>query len=535
MVNFSILTAFSGAAVIVIMTLVILSKAAKIKFLRDSVDKLKKALDEMDEQAKLIVRTDIELNKAQEDLDRKVTGLYTLQKLSRSISSTLEESQVFKRIEPVYLADLGFQKALIFLFDEKKEEFFLKMNLGYEGENLLKIKEFIEANKETYFKLINSEKASSSIMTKESPVFTPLEKAAGKVGGGKERSSLTGFTNKIKEIFGVVSFISTPILVKEGNQGILFVGTEKIDTSITEGDEDLITILSSQIGQALENAGLFEKTWQAHQDLEKRVEERTQELSKALEEVKEMSLRKNEFVSNVSHELRTPLTSIKGYASILLSGKLGTLPEEAGKRLEKINKHSDELVQIINDLLDLARIESGKVELRLELINLKNLVEEVADLLAMQFRDKQIEFSLDAPDDIPAIAADYNQLKRVFINLINNAVKYTSQGRISVRLIKLEKEIQINVQDTGCGIPESALDKLFTEFYRVDSSMNQEIKGTGLGLALVKSIISAHKGRIWVQSKEGAGTIFSFIFPQAGLPETGGDIGSGNRNLEIRK
>ncbi len=319
----------------------------------------------------------------------------------------------------------------------------------------------------------------------------------------------------IKEIFKVSSFVSSPILVKEGNPGLLFVGAENPDITITEGDEDLITILASQIGQALENAGLFEKTWQAHQDLEKRVEERTRELSKVLEEVKKISQRKNDFISNVSHELRTPLTSIKGYASILLSGKLGTLPEEVHKRLEKINKHSDELVLFVNDLLDLSRIESGKVDLKLAPLNLKTVAEEVADLLAVQFKEKQIEFSCESPEDIPEILADYSQIKRVFINLINNSIKYTPRGKISIRLSKLNDEIQIDVQDTGCGIPETAIDKLFTEFYRVDSVMNQEIKGTGLGLALVKNIVSAHKGKIWVKSKIGQGTTFSFTLPQA--------------------
>jgi signal transduction histidine kinase len=111
--------------------------------------------------------------------------------------------------------------------------------------------------------------------------------------------------------------------------------------------------------------------------------------------------------------------------------------------------------------------------------------------------------------------ADYSQIKRTFINLINNAIKYTAQGKIKVRLIRLDKEVQVDVQDTGCGIPESAIDKLFTEFYRVDSAMNQEIKGTGLGLAMVRSIVAAHKGKIWVESKVGSGTTFSFTLPQA--------------------
>ena len=307
----------------------------------------------------------------------------------------------------------------------------------------------------------------------------------------------------------------SPILPKEGNKGFLFVGSSDAELIINEGDEELINILANQIGQALENARLFEKTWQAHQELEKRVEERTRELSVALEEVKRISQRKNDFVSNVSHELRTPLTSIKGYASILLSGKLGTIPQEVHKRLEKINKHSDELVSFVNDLLDIARIESGRITLKLAPLNLRSMVEEVADMLAVQMKEKQIAFSLEAEAALPEVAADYGQIKRVCINLINNAIKYTPGGSITVRASHKNAGVQVDIIDTGCGIPEDAVNNLFVEFYRVDSTINQEVKGTGLGLAMVKQIIEAHKGKIWVKSKAGAGSTFSFTLPAA--------------------
>ncbi len=478
-----------------VLTIVLLLKTNKINQLQISVNNLKKALDEMDEQAKLVVRTDIELNKAQEELDKKLTGLYTLQKLSRTISSTLEESQIFKKIDSAYLEDLGFEKALAFLWNDKDKIFQLYLNSGYPEEDSVKIKSFVNSDKDTYIEVIKNEKTISSIAPKE-----------------------TTEKDKIKEIFKVTSFVISPTLPKEGSQGFLFVGSEKTDTIITEGDEELITILANQLGQALENARLFEKTWQAHQELEKRVEERTRELSIALEEVQKISKRKSDFVSSVSHELRTPLTSIKGYASILLAGKLGSVPEEVYKRLEKINRHSDELVQFVNDLLDISRIESGKLTLKLMPLTFKNIVEEVGDLLSVQIKEKQINFTVNIPKDIPEVSADYSQIKRVFINLINNAIKYTpAQGKITVAAHKLDKEVEVDIQDTGCGIPPHALDKLFVEFYRVDNALNQEVKGTGLGLALVKNIIEAHKGKIWLKSKEGVGSTFSFTLPQTSV------------------
>jgi signal transduction histidine kinase len=475
------------------LAIALMLKTNKINQLQVSVENLKKALDEMDEQAKLVVRTDIELNKAQEELDKKLTGLYTLQRLSRTISSTFEENQIFQKIDVAYLEDLGFARALAFLWNEREKRFLHHLNIGYSEEEFAGIKSFLDANKEGFLETIKTEKTISSI------------------GSAKDNAQ----KESIRAVFGVTSFVVSPILPKEGNQGFLFVGEDKTDTIITEGDEELITILANQLGQALENARLFEKTWQAQQELEKRVEQRTRELSLVLEEVKKINKRKSDFVSSVSHELRTPLTSIKGYASILLAGKLGAVPEEAHKRLEKINKHSDELVQFINELLDISRIESGRVTMKMLPLDLKPLVEEVADLLAVQLKEKSIDFSYDIPAGTPEVLADKDQIKRVFINLINNAVKYTPQGKIRVELHKLEREVLVDISDTGCGIPEGALEKIFEEFYRVDSAMNQEIKGTGLGLSLVKNIIEAHKGKIWVKSKVAAGSTFSFTLPQA--------------------
>jgi signal transduction histidine kinase len=459
-----------------------------------TIQSLKYTLDEMDGQAKLVVRTDIELNRAQEELDKKITGLYALQTFSRAISSTLDEVQIFSRIEPPILADLGFEKAMVIVWDSATRQLHIRMAVGFSDADNAPVKSLLDSDVNFFASLITDEKSISSISAALDPALR----------------------NKICAIFQVKLFVLSPFLPKEGKKGLLFAGVDSPDTIINEGDEELIKILANQIGQALENARLFENTWQAHQELENRVEQRTKELSLALEEVRRVSQRKNDFVSNVSHELRTPLTSIKGYASILLTGKLGAIPEEAHKRLTKINKHSDELVQFVNDLLDIARIESGRITLKIAPLNLKNIIDEVGDMLTVQMKERQINFSAEIPDNMPEVMADYSQLKRVFINLVNNALKYTPPGgRIVIRVHSTDMGIQVDVTDTGCGIPEDAMDKLFTEFYRVDIAINQEVKGTGLGLAMVKHIIEAHKGKIWVRSKTGFGSTFSFTIPKS--------------------
>jgi signal transduction histidine kinase len=469
-------------------------KLEKMNQLRAQLHTLRRSLDEMDEQAKLIVRTDMELNRTQEELDKKITGLYALHNLSRAVSTTLEEKQIFSMVDSAYLQDLGFQKACAFLWQANEEKFVLKMQIEYFPDEVERIKKAVEFDKNSYLELIKQNKGISSIYRKEN---TPA-------------------IEKIKSAFGCNTFIISCILPKEGDKGFLFVGSEETDVAITEGDEELITVLSNQIGQALENARLFEQTWLAHQELEKKVKERTRELTVALEEVKMLSKRKTDFVSSVSHELRTPLTSIKGYASILLAEKLGALPPEAKARLEKINRHSDELTHMINDLLDIAHIESGKVIMKRQSYEIKAIVEKILDLFSLQLKERQINVQLNIAEPSQNIFADSRQIERVFINLIGNAMKFTpAQGKITITAKNIDDQVQIDVTDSGCGMPEEAQGHIFEEFYRVDNSINQEVKGSGLGLSLVKQIIQAHGGKIWLKSKENQGTTFSFTLPRS--------------------
>lgn len=492
--EFLVMTYVGIAVILVITTLAILLalKITKIKELRTAVKTLKRSLDEMDEQAKLIVRTDMELNKIQEELDKKMVGLYGLQRLSRSISSTLEESQIFTMVKPAYLEDLGFEKGSAFLWDEEKRTFTCAINIGYAPEQIAGLGSFIYSNKELFLNLIKEEQTLSSLSM---------------LSDTKTRDS-------INHAFKIKFFVLSSIMPKEGSRGFLFVGTENPDIVITEGDEELVTILANKLGQSLENARLFEKTWKSQQDLEKKVEERTRQLTQAFEEVKKISQRKTDFISAVSHELRTPLTSVKGYAAILLAEKLGPLPPAAKERLEKINLHSDELVHMVNDLLDIARIEAGKTIMKLELQDIKAIVESAADLVGIQCKNKNINLVLDLAVRLPPILLDRSQIERVFINILGNAVKFTPQdGTITIRARPDGAQLKIDISDTGIGMPKEALNKLFQEFYRVDNAINQQVKGTGLGLSLVKHIVEAHQGKIMVESELNKGSTFSITLP----------------------
>ena len=446
-----------GFLTVIVLSIVLYYKIGRIVELEGSVGKLKSSLDEMDEQAKLIVRTDMELNKTQEELDKKINGLYALQRLSRNITATLEENQIFKMLCDNDLVALGFENACGFLWDEKEKTFLLQVNIGFSNRVLETVKLELSAHSNKYLDLIKTQAILSSISKDD-----------------------FGLRDKIKEIFSVRDFVFSPILPKEGKKGLLFVGTNNEDTVINEGDEELIAILANQLGEALENARLFERIWGAQQELEKKVDERTRALSLALEEVKKMNQRKTDFISAVSHELRTPLTSIKGYASILLTGKLGEVPEEVRVRIERINRHSDELTHLVNDLLDIARIESGKMLMKNERLDLKAIIQNVEELLSIQLKQNNIDFAVNLNDNISTITADRGQIERVFINIIGNALKFTPpQGKITITAHKIDAFVQIDISDTGCGIPEESQEAVFEEFYRVDNTINLGVKGTG--------------------------------------------------------
>jgi len=474
--------------VIGVLLLIVIDKSEKINKLQNSIRKLKKSFNDLDEQAKLIVRTDLQLNKAQEELDKRLGGLDALQKISRLISTTLDETEIFSRLEQALVTNLDFDKNLILIYNQQ-QKLQTQVALGFEQERV----PYVLSELENDTSLMASLQEGQTFSSVNSP---------------KPRRETLG------ALFGAEHFILTPIISQKGILGTVMVGNQSNAAAITQGDEELISILASQIGQALENARLFEQVFRSRQILEAKIQDRTNELQSALKNVQDVSKTKSEFISAVSHELRTPLTSIKGYASILMAGKLGNVPDEVKARLSKINSHSDNLVKLINDLLDISRIESGRVEMKLSKCNLASMVESVHDLLTPQLKDKGIHWVMQIDPAVPELMLDSSQAERIFINLINNAIKFTpANGTIAVRAHLNDNIVTVEVSDTGIGISENDLARLFSEFYRVDNQINQNVKGTGLGLSLAKKIVEAHKGRVWVTSKVNEGTTFHFTLP----------------------
>lgn len=232
-------------------------------------------------------------------------------------------------------------------------------------------------------------------------------------------------------------------------------------------------------------------------------------------ERKRLETMRRDFVANVSHELRTPLTSIKGYSETLLEG---ALDDKAHARdfVTIIYSESDRLAKLINDLLDLSRIESGKMELDVRPVEVKKVIEDVLNGLKGASLEKSLRITLDIPEPAKFVLADEQKISQVIVNLIDNAIKYNRKdGSITITVCEQGQNIRTEITDTGCGIPEKDLPRIFERFYRVDKGRSRQLGGTGLGLAIVKHIVQAHGGEVFVTSVEGKGSAFGFTLPRA--------------------
>ncbi|TAL36222.1 MAG: hypothetical protein EPN93_08765 [Spirochaetes bacterium] len=254
------------------------------------------------------------------------------------------------------------------------------------------------------------------------------------------------------------------------------------------------------------------------EELEERVRERTSELAIALGAADAANRAKTDFLANMSHELRTPLNSIIGFAEILQDGLYGGLNEKQLSYLDFIDTSSRHLLDLINDILDLSKVEAGKMEMHTEVLNLGDAVRMTMSMLKEKAFAHGIELSMEAvPNKGPAIEADARKIKQILFNLMSNAVKFTPDGgRVTVSVGPAPGEpdsVLAAVADTGIGIKPGEIQKLFSEFTQLESPLEKRYQGTGLGLALTKKLVELHGGKIWVESEYGKGSIFYFTMP----------------------
>lgn len=232
-------------------------------------------------------------------------------------------------------------------------------------------------------------------------------------------------------------------------------------------------------------------------------------------EAEEANNLKTEFLTNMSHELRSPLHTIIGFAELLAEQTVGSLNETQKRFISHIQKDSSHLLNLINDLLDLSKIEAGRLELRYEPIQVGEIVREVFSSVRPRATAKSVEIRMDLSSSVPVLA-DRLRLKQILHNLLTNAIKFTpSDGKVWVEIVAGNGFAEISVSDTGIGVPEDQQQAVFDKFHQVKAVTSGGTEGTGLGLAITKGLIEQHGGTIWLRSKQGTGSCFTFRIPMA--------------------
>jgi len=256
----------------------------------------------------------------------------------------------------------------------------------------------------------------------------------------------------------------------------------------------------NHMGQELHR--LYESQHQASQELQ-RLNEQLQQASKA----------KSNFLANMSHELRTPMNAILGFVEMMLDEIYGDVPVHLREPLTDVQTNGKHLLRLINDVLDLSKIEAGRMELVLTEYSVQDVVEIVRTSLQSLALEKGLEFIAASEDDIPLALGDGKRITQCLMNLVGNALKFSKHGRVAVWVERQGKNLLYRVSDTGIGIPKEELENIFGEFQQVDTAITREFSGTGLGLNITKKFVEMHGGRIWVESELGKGSTFFFAIP----------------------
>jgi signal transduction histidine kinase/CheY-like chemotaxis protein len=311
---------------------------------------------------------------------------------------------------------------------------------------------------------------------------------------------------------GIRSLVAVPLKVRDTVTGVLLV-TSGAPARFRDEDQQLLSALADQAAIAIENARLYEQVRRHAEQLEARVETRTRELQEANRQLEDASRHKSEFLANMSHELRTPLNAIIGFTRLVMRRSRDLLPEKQVENLEKILISSDHLLRLINDILDLSKIEAGRMEIRPVTFELDDLVDACFRTVEPLVKSERIRLEKSLPVDLPTLFTDSDKLKQILINLLSNAVKFTEVGTVTVSARHEASTVALSVSDTGIGIPANALELIFEEFRQADSSSTRRYGGTGLGLSISRHFARLLGGTIAVESMVGVGSTFTVRIP----------------------
>ncbi len=311
---------------------------------------------------------------------------------------------------------------------------------------------------------------------------------------------------------GLRSFAALPLLSAGRVIGVL--GLASFDERDFSQEAAFLETLAGQVAIALTNATLHEQIQRQALELERRVTERTAALEVAMGKAREADRIKSAFLASMSHELRTPLNSIIGFTGILLQGLTGSLNDEQLKQLGMVQNSARHLLKLINDVLDISKIEAGQLEVHFEPFNLTESIQQVIRTVLPLAERKSIKLVPDLAPELGEMVSDQRRVEQILINLVTNAVKFTDSGEVRVHCEMQEKRVVISVIDTGIGIRKENLEKLFQPFCQVDTGIARRYEGTGLGLSISRKLVEMLGGRIWARSEgEGHGCTFAFTLP----------------------
>ncbi|HLF28773.1 MAG TPA: GAF domain-containing protein [Anaerolineae bacterium] len=406
-----------------------------------------------------------------QDVRSRVNELTALTRIGRRLTATLQLEEVLNTIVEEALNVTPADRGSISLYDAPQDTLELRVMIGYSQETMerMRTNNALRQRDGLHGRLLETGQAVLSHDLQQDGIYQPV---------------------KTDTRAGLI------VPIKQGNTllGALNLESPRAH-AFSEADQRLIEALADQAAVAMVNARAYEA-------------ERT-----ALGRMREVDRLKTQFLANMSHELRTPLNSIIGFSRVILRGIDGPLTELQQADLTAIHNSGQHLLGLINDILDLSKIEAGKMELSKEDVDLADIIKGVMSTAIALVKDKSVELRQEVPADLPPVKADSRRIRQVVLNLVSNAAKFTDKGYILARVTGNAREVRIAVSDTGMGIPPDKLDHIFEEFTQVDASTTRKVGGTGLGLAISRHFVEMHGGRMWVESEMNAGSVFSFTLP----------------------
>ena len=433
------------------------------------------------------------------DLRRKVSELTMLHKTGLLLTSTHDIEELISSALGTLIEGLHFDHVLLSFYDPSTSVLKNTLTLGV-GEDVAHRVHGFEATVQ------DADSIEGTVVLRERPVL---------VNDVKESwPRMQAMTKDIITLLDIKNFIAVPLKGKDRILGMIVVDRVG-EGSLAESDLEVMITFSNELAIGVDNARASREIEELNIGLESKVRQRTVELEAANTRLKELDQLKSQFIAHVSHELRTPLTSIQGFADNMLDGISGVLTEKQQHNLTRITANAGRLQRMISNLLDQSQIEAGKIQLSYGDVSIRQLTQDVIEHMQplAQAKHQCVELMCSEPDLM--IWGDPDKLRQIVTNLTDNAIKYSPpQGRIRITIRREGKGLaKLSVTDSGKGIPRNALSKIFERFYRVDGSQQRDVKGFGLGLSIVKTLIELHGGQVMIDSEEGKGSSFHVTLP----------------------